>query len=190
MPVLPLMAHLTCITLGFPNSCHHRVLYNHLLMSENWVSQFNRSTYAYCMIWLWRYMNMPLRRTHDWQEKMDYMKRNLCICHLVHHRSIIKNPGIEIGYSTVRSVESVLFTLKQRTIWISGDINICNDKTYCFVQNFRVFNYSTLAKKYVFRGIRFITIFNKSGHFFSPLFTGCFHKMKSLLSLHVCQGLP
>jgi hypothetical protein len=69
-------------------------------------------------------------------------------------------------------------------------INICNDKTYCFVQNFHVLNYSTMAKKYVFRGIRFITMFNKSGHLFSPLFTDCFHKMKFLLSLHVCQGLP
>lgn len=69
-------------------------------------------------------------------------------------------------------------------------INICNDKTYCFVQNFQVLNYSTLAKKYNFRGIRFITMFNKFGHLFSPLFTSCFHKMKFLLSLHVCQGLP
>jgi len=57
-------------------------------------------------------------------------------------------------------------------------------------RNFQVLNYSTLAKKYVFRGIRFTTIFNKSGHLFSPLFTGCIHKMKLLLSLHVCQGLP
>ena len=150
---------------------------------------------------------MSFWRIHDWQHKVDYVKKTLRLCHLFHHRSIVKNPGIEPRYSTAWAVDRLLFTLKHWIIWTSGVINICNDKTIFFslsLQNFKIMTCLSGVELFnpgqeicLFKGIRFIAMFYKSchwtlssGHLFSPLYTGCFHKMHFVLSLHVCQGLP